>query len=631
MFLENMVETEHKLRQGHVSDLYRDAEVERLVRQARAAPCRTGLDRLRSVKLAGGAYASSAFVIGIRRALAARPSSGWTASARAWLMGWLALLIIAALGIAGCSSGSVAPPDIVDTWQPPEGVEATPPLSCDEIRDLFAYDAAAPLDIREEKRWRDGGVTVIDFNYASPRGGRVPATLVLPDGAGPFAGLVFMHGHGGYRRNLLTRAETYARLGAVGILISAPSNRPEHDNFRPIFFRGEPDSREQIQLIVDLRRAVDILLAQPKVDPQRLGYVGSSYGGAMGGLLAGVEGRIKAYALEVGDGGLVTHFSGAMIMGLPDQVRREWLAAMWPIEPIHYVGCAAPAALLFQNGTLDEMVAPADALRYQQAGSEPKTIRWYAAGHALNGQAYRDQAEWLRNTIGIAGRGAAFPLSVRVVLIAWFLLTAGSLAFLALTLWRTRAPRGARLLWLLATAFLGPLGLVIYWISSRQTRDAGESVEPASPVRRALGSAAWAASGNVCGVVVFLGLLLCLQGESGSSPVLPIAMMVLLPFCAGWLIFAAARRLSRSDAGFSAAYRRPALAEVMSTGLVIAGAYLTMNALIRLFDKWTVPLGIDPAYAPLWGGLSLACLAGTLVTYPFHLWMIRRGVIRWGG
>jgi hypothetical protein len=25
------------------------------------------------------------------------------------------------------------------------------------------------------------------------------------------------------------------------------------------------------------------------------------------------------------------------------------------------------------------------------------------------------------------------------------------------------------------------------------------------------------------------------------------------------------------------------------------------------------------------------CLAGALVTYPFHLWMIRRAVIRWGG
>ena len=65
--------------------------------------------------------------------------------------------------------------------------------------------------------------------------------------------------------------------------------------------------------------------------------------------------------------------------------------------------------------------------------------------------------------------------------------------------------------------------------------------------------------------------------------------------------------------------------------LVIAGAYPPMTALIRFFIEWTVAIGFDLTYAPLWGGLSLACLAGTLVTYPFHLWMIRRGVIRWGG
>ena len=247
--------------------------------------------------------------------------------------------------LAGCSpAASVAPPEVVDTWQPPEEAGAAPSLSCDEIGNLFAYDATAALDIQEEKRWRAGGVTVIDFNYASPRGGRVPATLVVPDGAGPFAGVVFMHGHGGYRHDLLPRAETYARLGAVGILISAPSNRPADDNLWPTVFRGEQDGREHIQLIIDLRRAVDVLLVRFDIDPQRLAYVGSSYGGAMGGLLAGVEDRIKAYALEVGDGGLVTHFSGAMIMGLPDQVRRDRLAAMWPIEPLHYVGCAAPAA-----------------------------------------------------------------------------------------------------------------------------------------------------------------------------------------------------------------------------------------------------------------------------------------------
>ena len=66
---------------------------------------------------------------------------------------------------------------------------AAMPRSVQAAGGLFAYDATAPLDIQEEKRWHEDGVTITDFNYASPRGGRVPATLFVPDGPGPFAGM----------------------------------------------------------------------------------------------------------------------------------------------------------------------------------------------------------------------------------------------------------------------------------------------------------------------------------------------------------------------------------------------------------------------------------------------------------
>jgi hypothetical protein len=36
-------------------------------------------------------------------------------------------------------------------------------------------------------------------------------------------------------------------------------------------------------------------------------------------------------------------------------------------------------------------------------------------------------------------------------------------------------------------------------------------------------------------------------------------------------------------------------------------------------------------YYLLWGVTVAATAAGMLITYPFHLWMIRRGVIRWDG
>lgn len=98
---------------------------------------------------------------------------------------------------------------------------------------------------------------------------------------------------------------------------------------------------EQIQLIVDFRRAVDLLRARPEIDADRIGYLGVSYGGAMGGLLAGVEDRLSAVVLVVGDGGLVAHFTGAEYEGgelvrLDPAARDAWLAAMEPSEPLYY-------------------------------------------------------------------------------------------------------------------------------------------------------------------------------------------------------------------------------------------------------------------------------------------------------
>jgi dienelactone hydrolase len=217
---------------------------------------------------------------------------------------------------------------------------------------------------------------------------------------------------------LIAAAVIYARMGAVVLLIDAPFARRAGGLNSP-FILTEQDRREQIQLIVDLRRGIDLLLSLPEVDPERLAYVGTSYGGRMGGLLAGVEHRLKAYVLVVGGGGMVSFYTDparrAEWLGIPDATRRLWVALMWPIEPIHYIGCASPAALLFQNGTLDTSSTPADALHYQEAASEPKTIRWYQAGHGLNTAACHDQVEWLAEKIGISAGPLAMPVAPQVL------------------------------------------------------------------------------------------------------------------------------------------------------------------------------------------------------------------------
>jgi len=550
--------------------------------------------------------------------------------------GWIGILILAILILSSCSPGVVAPPEVIDTWEPPEGSERAAPFTCEEIGSLFAYDAQAPLDIQEVNRSREEGVTVIDLTYASPMGGRVPATLVLPDGNGPFAGILYQHGMPSTRQHLIPGAVTYARMGAVVLLIDAPFNRPEHGNAEALTFT-EKDRDEQIQLIVDLRRGVDLLLSHPEIDPQRLAYVGISYGGAMGGLLAGVEHRLKGYGLQVGDGGLVTHVTGPedsdSWFAKPVEARKQWVEGMWPIEPIHYVGCAAPASLFFQNGTLDKMVPPADALRFQQAGSQPKTIRWYKNGHGLGVAAGRDQAEWLHLTIGIGlDRHRSFPPSVAISLTVWFLLTAGSLVLVAWMLWKRRsAPHGVRLMWILTIAFLGVLGLVIYWISACQSHTTSRTAERGFTARRAIGSATWAAARNVVGGIGVLVLLMYFPEIFGVSLVPQILATFLLPFGVSWLIFTISRWISQPEARFGCVYRLPLFAEAVSTCLVLVGLYPTVNILIgRLFNRWAIPFGFDLSYPPLWGALCLGTFAGTLVSYPFHLWKLKRGVIRWG-
>ena len=139
----------------------------------------------------------------------------------------------------------------------------------------FAYDRSKPLDIQVVKRWRRFNVTVTELTFTSPRGEPVPTLLFEPDGEGPFGGLVLMHGAPGTKENFKDWGVYYARYGFVAIAIDAPQFRSDHNighvSMALIWPRfEEKDLEEQSQLILDLQRAVDLLLTLENVDPERL-------------------------------------------------------------------------------------------------------------------------------------------------------------------------------------------------------------------------------------------------------------------------------------------------------------------------------------------------------------------------
>src|SRR6185503_959618 len=104
------------------------------------------------------------------------------------------------LQMAACS-GPLSTPGVL---QPTSTIAATSAPAPTERTDsyqqnvhLFDYAAEAPVAITEETVRQEEGYTVHDIYYPSPREGDVPAYLVVPDGPGPFAGILLMHGSSG--------------------------------------------------------------------------------------------------------------------------------------------------------------------------------------------------------------------------------------------------------------------------------------------------------------------------------------------------------------------------------------------------------------------------------------------------
>jgi dienelactone hydrolase len=266
----------------------------------------------------------------------------------------------------------------------------------------FTYDRAAPLDLRDSLESVADGLETHAISFASPRGGRATGLLHVPQRAGRKAGIVFMHGAPGSARQSTRSTEGFARRGAVVLSLDAPFARRGGE----MVTFTEADSADHVQLIVDLQRAVDVLLARADVDPARIAFVGGSYGAAVGTMYAAVDPRPAAYVLFVPDGGMVSHFTGVdgsfqgPLPGMAAAVRDRWLAAMRPVEGIGYVARAKPGSILFQNGRTDPYVPADKAETLHRTAGGSHTVQWYDSGHALPAQARIDRWQFLADRIG---------------------------------------------------------------------------------------------------------------------------------------------------------------------------------------------------------------------------------------
>jgi dienelactone hydrolase len=299
----------------------------------------------------------------------------------------LPLLAVAAL-LAGCGSSS-------------GGSTTSAGQSDDSIPQLdFGYDTSAPLAYSDRGRVSNPvyPISVHDVSFRSG-GHRVAAFLLLPPGKGPRPAVVFVHGSGGDRTELVKQASWLAARNVVTLTLTEPStaNPPAPASSLPAQLR---QLREvQVADVVAVRRAVDVLRTLPQVDPDRIGYVGWSAGARTGALVAASEPHIEALVLISAGAAPLSAF----VQQAPVELRPQVRQILGSIDPIRYIARARPGTVMLQDGRRDEIVPQPALKNIIRAAPKDTVVHWYAAKHALNKTAYHDAFDWLAQKLDIAG------------------------------------------------------------------------------------------------------------------------------------------------------------------------------------------------------------------------------------
>jgi dienelactone hydrolase len=323
------------------------------------------------------------------------------------------LLILVSLALVGCNSSLETPllatspaetPDPVfsptltstqvpptRTPQPDPTITPTPTLipPYETLVEIFEYDHEQPVDLVVEAEDTRDGVIVQNVKYygaehwAYHRPLRVTAYLVLPVGDGPFPALLYLHAGMMNKDQYLDEAVLLARSGVVCLLIDGPLSSSRGSRLDPFDLPKVRDA--YIRTVIDLRRGVDLLESLPQVDPQRMAYVGHSYGATWGGVLAGLETRLQAYVLMAGYA----------------QISENDTPQVPELDAIRYLGFAAPAAYLFQFAEHDAFIDRDEAQLYFDTANEPKTMLWYDTDHfTLQHVSQADRLNWLGSHLG---------------------------------------------------------------------------------------------------------------------------------------------------------------------------------------------------------------------------------------
>jgi len=244
----------------------------------------------------------------------------------------------------------------------------------------------------------------IDVNGREP----IPGLLVHKSVDPHNKSLLFLHGFGGSKEDVVNFMEVAESLGFSMLAIDA---RGHGD--RKSAFAGAP-AQELLGFlggsIVDNRIAIDIASQDGWVaEGGELILVGTSMGGILGGVLAGVDRRLSGAALYVAGGDLVSILKRSkhpivsqVVSGIPGYMISSFRGQVADIDPINFIDRISPRPLLLQLGKNDEYVPFDCGIKLFNRAKEPKDLVVHDSGHDLpKEKAMSETINWIRKRLPI--------------------------------------------------------------------------------------------------------------------------------------------------------------------------------------------------------------------------------------
>ncbi len=277
---------------------------------------------------------------------------------------------------------------------------ATPPPATPVDPHLFDYDRTAPLDLQESGRETRDGALVRDISFAGASG-RVTAYLVAP--AAPEssqAAVLWVHWFGepatSNRSQFLPEAVALARRGVVSLLVDGMWSRQGWWEGR----RTDTDLPQGIAQVIDLRRAMDLLLGQPGVDAGRVAVVGHDFGAMYASIAGALDPRAKTFVFAAPTPRMSNWY--LFTYKFSPEETEAYRAKLRPIDPVEWAARLAPRSVFFQFAAKDRFVPARHAAEYYAAVPPRKVIATYDTDHEMHQPAVmQDRADWLVRELGL--------------------------------------------------------------------------------------------------------------------------------------------------------------------------------------------------------------------------------------